>query len=65
MSTHKKIDRICALIVMTALVITIIFCNGQAFGIETVAHAMGYENRLFDKSRVHSIDIVMNDWDGF
>ena len=65
MSTHKKIDRICAMIVMAVLVITIVFCNGQVFGIETVAHAMGYENRLFDKSRVHSIDIVMNDWDGF
>lgn len=27
--------------------------------------AMGYENRLFDISKVHTIDIVMDDWDSF
>ena len=26
---------------------------------------MGYETRLFDNTRVHTIDIVMNDWDEF
>lgn len=26
---------------------------------------MGYENRLFDASKVHTIDIVMDDWDSF
>ena len=26
---------------------------------------MGYESRLFDTSRVHTIDIVMDDWDSF
>lgn len=26
---------------------------------------MGYESRLFDRSRVHTIDIVMDDWDSF
>ena len=24
---------------------------------------MGYEERLFDNTRVHTIDIVMDDWD--
>ena len=65
MSTHKSIDRICVIITAITLVIAVIFCNGQALGIGKSAHAIGYENRLFDKSKVHTIDIVMNDWDGF
>ena len=65
MSAHKYIDRICIAITAVTLVIALIFCNGQAFGIKTTAHAIGYENRLFDHSKVHTIDIVMNDWDDF
>ena len=47
------------------LIISVIFCNGQALGIEKTAHAIGYENCLFDRSKVHTLDIVINDWDGF
>ncbi|SHM93272.1 CotH kinase family protein [Ruminococcus flavefaciens] len=65
MSAHKNIDRICIIITAIAIVIAFIFCNGQVFDIQTTAHAMGYENRLFDRSKVHTIDIVMNDWEGF
>ena len=65
MSAHKNIDRICIVITAIAIVLAFIFCNGQALGIQTTAHAIGYENRLFDHSKVHTIDIVINDWDGF
>ena len=65
MSAHKKIDRICIIITAITLVIAFIFCNDQALGIKTTAHAIGYEDRLFDRSKVHTIDIVMNDWEGF
>ena len=65
MSTHKSIDRVCIAITAVTLVIALLFCCGGALGIETTAHAIGYENRIFDKTRVHTIDIVMNDWDGF
>lgn len=65
MSTHKKIDKICLIITAAALVITLIFCNGTALGIETAAYAAGYEQRLFDTSKVHTIDIVTDDWDSF
>ena len=65
MSAHKNIDRICAVITALTLIIAILFCNGKAFGVRTTAHAIGYENRLFDKSKVHTLDIVINDWDGF
>ena len=47
------------------LVVTILFMNGGALGLEVMAHNMGYENRLFDNTRVHTIDIVMDDWDEF
>lgn len=65
MSAHKSIDKLCVIIVALTLVIAIIFCNGQIFGIKIAANAIGYENRIFDSSKVHTLDIVMNDWDGF
>ena len=65
MSAHKNIDRICIIITALSLVIALVFCNGKALGIGTTAHAAGYENRLFDHSKVHTIDIVINDWDKF
>ena len=65
MSAHKNIDRICIAITVLTLVIAFIFCNGQVLGIKNAAHAAGYEGRIFDHSRVHTVDIVINDWDGF
>jgi len=65
MSTSKHFDKIAWTVTALMLVITILFMNGAALGIEVMAHTMGYENRLFDNTRVHTIDIVMNDWDEF
>ena len=65
MSAHKSIDKICAVIVALTLVIALIFCNGQALGVSVTAHAIGYEKRIFDRTKVHTLDIVMNDWDSF
>ena len=65
MSTHKNIDKICVVITVLTLVIALLFCNGQAFGIQAQERTIGYENRLFDNTRVHTIDIVMDDWDSF
>ena len=65
MSAHKNIDKICEVVLALTLVIALVFCCGSALGIETTAHAIGYEDRLFDRSRVHTIDIVMDDWDEF
>ncbi len=65
MSTHKHIDWICAAAMVLALAITVLFVNGQALGIQPASRVMGYENRLFDTSRVHSIDIVMDGWEDF
>lgn len=47
------------------LVLTILFMNGSTLGIKIMAHTMKYENLLFDRTKVHTINIVMNDWDEF
>ena len=65
MSTHKHIDKICLVAVIFSLLLCIVFMNGEAVGIQAASKTMGYEKRLFDTTRVHTIDIVMNDWDGF
>ena len=65
MSTHKNIDRICVVIIVVCLILTILFMNGQALGLEAATRSMGYEETLFDTSRVHTIDIVIDDWESF
>ncbi len=65
MSTHKSIDRICIIAIVLCLMLTAVLMNGEVLGISQTAHAMGYETRLFDTDRVHTIDIVMDDWDEF
>lgn len=65
MSGSKYFDKIAWAVTALILVITILFMNGGAFGLKTMTHTMGYENRLFDNTKVHSVDIVMDDWDEF
>ena len=65
MLKHKYIDRICIAITMLALAVTVLFMNGDKLGLKQASSAPGYETRLFDKSRVHTIDIVIDDWDAF
>ena len=65
MSGSKHFNKTAWMITALMLVVTILFMNGDVFGIETMAHTMGYENRLFDNTKVHTIDIVMDDWDEF
>lgn len=65
MTTSRHIDRICIAIVSAAVLLTVLFMNGSALGIQSVDRTLGYEDRIFDTSRVHSIDIVMDDWESF
>lgn len=65
MSTHKYIDKICCVIVVLSLILTVLFMNAQSFGVAEASKVKGYETRLFDASAVHAIDIVMDDWDSF
>lgn len=65
MSTHKHIDKICCAILAASLLLTIFFMNAGRFGVQSVSAALGYASRLFNTSEVHSIDIIMDDWDSF
>ena len=65
MLRHKNIERVCCVVLAFMLLLTTLYIAAGAKGIITVDTAMGYENRLFDQSRVHTIDIVIDDWEGF
>ncbi len=67
MSKSKHTTAVCSVIVALALVLTILFMNGEALGIAAAPQETGYQSKIFDTSYVHTIDIVMNqsDWDSF
>lgn len=65
MSTHKHFDKICCVVLALTLVITVLFMNGENLGIKKSSTVMKYESTLFDNTKVHTIDIVMDDWDEF
>jgi spore coat protein CotH len=65
MSTSKRIDRICIAALALVLLVTVLFMNAEKFGVQAVNATVGYESRLFDTSTVHTIDIVIDDWDDF
>ena len=62
MSAHKHIDRICLAAVLISLLAALVLCSR---GVQSEGAALGYDARLFDTGRVHTIEIVMDDWDGF
>lgn len=65
MSASKHIDKICAAVTAFVLILTLLFMNGSSLGITAVSREMGYESRIFDTSRVHTVDIVMDGWEDF
>ncbi|MDD6275982.1 MAG: CotH kinase family protein, partial [Clostridia bacterium] len=66
MSTHKHFDKICYAVLALVLVITILLLLfADSFTVVSSGVNMEYANKLFDDSYVHSIDIIMDDWDGF
>ena len=65
MSTHKYIDRVCALALALTLAVTVLFMGGKALGLQAAARGLGYEERLFDAGRVHTLDIIMDGWEDF
>lgn len=65
MSGSKHFDKIAWTATVLILGITILFMNGGDLGLQAMAHTMGYETRLFDNTKVHTVDIVMDDWDEF
>lgn len=65
MLRHKNIDRIACLVLAFTLILTCGFMGAAAAGWVVPNTQLGYETRLFDQSRVHTIDIRMDDWESF
>ena len=65
MLKSKAIDRVCIIVTACALLLTVLFMNGEALGLIPVSARPGYETRLFDQTKVHTIDILIKDWDAF
>ena len=65
MLKSRFIDIICIAVMVLAVLGTVLFMNGESLGLTAASSAPGYETRLFDKSRVHTINILLDDWDAF
>lgn len=65
MSTHKHFDKICCVVLALTLILTVLFMNAEHFGVQKASTVMGYEKTLFDTSKVHTINIIIDDWDEF
>ncbi|MBR4444040.1 MAG: spore coat protein CotH, partial [Clostridia bacterium] len=65
MLRDKRIDAICRAGVAVMLALAILLWGVVEPVRGDGSHAIGYENRLFDQSVVHTIDITMDDWDSF
>ncbi len=65
MSTHRHIDKICCAVLAFILALTgaLGVLSGSVSGSSGIA--MAYEEKPFDASYVHTIEIVMDDWEGF
>ena len=65
MVKHKYIDLICTGAAVLAVLLTLLLMFGEHLGIPKASANPGYVTRLFDDSRVHTIDIQIEDWSAF
>ena len=65
MCLNRYTNHICAIMTVISILITIGMLNGQSLGLQSADTAAGYESRLFDTEKVHELEIIMDQWDGF
>ena len=65
MLRSRNLGRFCAIVTALSFLLTGAFVYASQSGLIEKASAEGYSKRLFDASRVHSIDIAMDDWETF
>lgn len=65
MSTSKYMDRICLIAMVLALLLSLLIVGQGTAASEERGRTMGYEDTLFDSTRVHTVDIVMDGWEDF
>ena len=61
MASSKRMNLICVIAIVLSLAASVLLPG--SFAEKPVS--MAYENTLFDTSRVHTIDISMENWDEF
>ena len=60
MSTHKHFDKICVAVVLFALLLTVLFMNGESLGIEKLVDADGEET---EDNALFTANDLNGDWD--
>ena len=65
MSKRKSILLAGAAAAALALLLAVLFLRRDGRGPAAAESSPGYESTLFDVSRVHSVDILVDDWDAF
>ncbi len=63
MLKHRWIDKICLTVMAAAVIVTLLFMNGETLGIKPASSLPGYVNRLFDANYVHTIDLEVENWE--
>lgn len=61
----RHIDKICIGAAVLAALVTVLLIFGEYLGIVKMSAHPGYVARLFDASRVHQLNIQVDDWRGF
>lgn len=65
MSTHKQVDLLCVILILAILAsVTSLFAMAGGFQSQE-GMEKDYETGLFDTSIVHTLDITIDDWEGF
>ena len=65
MLTHKYIDKICIGAAVLAALFALLLWLAEDDKPSEAGEPAAYETRLFDDSRVHTVDILVEDWEGF
>src|SRR5699024_3910130 len=65
MIRHKRINQLCIRAMALAVVLTVFLYVGEDLGIRRASAAPEYAFGLFDVSRVHTVDLQVEDWAQF
>lgn len=65
MVEHRAVDKICVAAMALAVALSVLLLAWQGGGTEGSGGTADYASRLFDPDRVHTVDIAMQDWQGF
>ena len=63
MINSRRINTVCAVVTACTVLFTVLFMNGRAFGLQSFVENPPYASKLFDESMVHTVNIVMPNFD--